>query len=118
MTLALVAHYFDRHEALIVSGALDAAGIPNFVHGLEAITQQSWVEIACHGYRIMVVEADLADAVRTVREAQRKRSFEGERLSVDHQTALCLPLAFYFALAGVPFVVKQYKWHDVRASAR
>lgn len=116
MGLRLVARYYDRSEAVVVSATLDAAGIPNWIENFNQIALRPFEEIALHGYRIMVVEQDVGDAVDVIREARRKRSFEGERLSQNShfvQTALLwLVLAGYLGI-GLWLPFRRYKWHDV-----
>ena len=121
MGLRLVARHYDRSEALVASAALDAAGIPNWVEGFNQVAIQPFHEIALQGYRLMVVDHDVADAVAVLREAMRKRSFEGERLSVDYRLGLTMLLwlvPFFFFLVPLYLPMKRHKWHDVSEERR
>ncbi len=124
MGLRLVARYYDRMEAVVVSAALDAAGIPNWLENYNQIWIQPFHDIALHGFRLMVVDEDLAAALATIKEARRTRSFEGERLSKDHRLATTLLvfaatwfIPWYLFGIGIPywFPLPRYKWIDVGA---
>ena len=125
MGLRLVASYYDRMEAVVVSAALDAAGIPNWLEGFNQIWIQPFSDIALHGFRLVVVEEDLADAIATIGEARRKRSFEGERMSKDHGLARTLLVwgvtwllpAYWFGF-GFPIwlPLPRYKWWPVTSA--
>lgn len=108
MGLRLLAHYFDRNEALIVSGVLDAAGVTNFLHNSAQISIYPFHEIAYGGYRIVVCEEELLDALNVIDEARRKRSFEGERLV---QRAYIVPSLVLLALFGIVLPFRTSKWH-------
>jgi hypothetical protein len=110
MGLRLVAHYYDRIDALIVSGALDAAGVPNFLHGYDLVALQPFREIALGGYRLMVCEEDLAAALDVIHEAQARRSFEGERLSIRPALEVSLLLLLVW---GIFFLIRRHSWQDV-----
>jgi hypothetical protein len=110
MGLRLVAHHYNRNEALIVSGVLDAAGIANFLENAAQNSVQPFYEIALGGYRLLVCEQDLADALAIIDEARRKRSFEGERLSQRTYIMVSL-LLFMFCGWFLPF--RTSTWHEV-----
>ena len=116
MGLRLVARYYDRSEAVVASAALDAAGMPNWIESFNQIAVQPFWEIALHGYRLMVVEEELAAALSVIEEARRTRSFEGERLSKHHLTLVTFVLFFAtgFWFADTLFLpLQRHKWHDV-----
>ena len=114
MGLRLVAHYFDRGEALVVSSALDAAGIPAFVHGLDLLTMQPFYEFAFGGCRVVVSEDDLAQAVEVIREARRKPIFEGERLVTRHHIAFGVaPILTFILWDWILFL--PYRGHEWRS---
>lgn len=81
MGLRLVAHYYDRSEALIVTAALDAAGIPAFLENYHQVHNQPLSEIALGGYRLMVVLDDIDGAVSVLREARSAPLVDGEALA-------------------------------------
>ena len=115
MGLRLVAHYFDRNEALIVSAALDAAGIPNFVENHEQNANQPFEQVALGGFRLLVCEEDLSDALAVIEEARRTPSLEGERLV---QQTFVWPSLLLLLLIGVPLPFRMSTWHGAEAERR
>lgn len=113
MGLSLLAHFYDRNEALIATGALEAAGISVFIENAAMVSINPLHEIALGGFRLMVPEQELPDAIAIIEEARRKRSFEGERLSQRTYIALSLVL---MALMGTFLPFRTSTWHDVSAS--
>lgn len=111
MAMRLLAHYFDRNEALIVSGVLDAAGVPNFLNS-PALGILPLHDIALGGHRIMVPADEVENAIAVLEEAWRTRSFEGERLS--QRSYFAMSFLIYF-LMGVPLPFRTSQWHDVSA---
>ena len=83
MGLRLVAHYCDRVEALIAFSALDAAGVPVFLESFNLITMDMGYLGAVGGFRLVVCEEDLADALSVLEEAREWPLKEGERLQVE-----------------------------------
>lgn len=112
MGLRLVSHYFERNEALIAHSALDAVGIPAFLHGFDVMSMRPWNEVAFGGYRLMVVEDDLGAAVDVLQEARRNPLLEGERLVTRHYVAVALvPLLAFFVWGWLPFLpFRGYDW--------
>jgi len=92
MGLRLVAHYYDRNEALIALGAVEAAGLVAFLENQAQMSVVPLEEVARGGYRLMVPEQELDDAIAVLQEARQRRSFEGERLSQRTYIALSLLL--------------------------
>ncbi len=115
MGLRLVAHFYDRTEALIAIGALDAAGVPVFAAGDLILGVQPFHEIAYAGVRIMAAEEDVDAAVAVLREARAKRSFEGERLSTHH---FLIPSLLIWFFTGAPMPLRAHRWHDVWRNQR
>src|SRR5262245_11303903 len=114
MGLRLVAHYFERSEALIVWSALDAAGVPAFVHGLDVCVMRPWDEVAFGGYRIVVSEDDLAAPVGILGEARKKPIFEGERLVTRHYIAVSvIPILAFLVWGWIPYL--PFRSHDWRS---
>ena len=112
MGLRLVAHYFDRNEAFIASGALHAAGVTSWLDSHGQISIQPFSEVALGGYRLMVCEEELEDAVAILQEARRKRSFEGERL--EQRTYIAFSLLLLLSV-GMFMPFRTSTWHDVDA---
>ena len=109
MGLRLVAVFYDRSEAMVAAGALDASGIPTFVQNYWHNSVRPFGEIALGGYRMMVCEEDLAGALAVIEEARAKRSFEGERLTTHALIEVSLLL---FVLSGVLIPFRWHRWRD------
>jgi hypothetical protein len=110
MGLRLVAHYFERNEAFIALGALEASGLVAFLENHAQISVTPFEEIARGGYRLMVLEQELESAIAVLDEARRRRSFEGERLS--QRTYLALSLLLLFSM-GIFMPFRTSRWHEV-----
>jgi len=113
MGLRLVAHFYERNEALIALGVLEAAGLVAFLENQAQMSVLPLEEIARGGYRLMAPQEEVEAAVAVLREARRKRSFEGERLS--QRTFLALALLMFFSI-GVFLPFRTSKWHDVTSA--
>jgi hypothetical protein len=109
MGLKLLAHFYERNAALIALGALEANGLVVFLENQAQISVTPFEEIARGGYRLMVPEQELDAAISAIDEAQRNRSFEGERLSQRTYIALSLFLLLTVFMF-LPF--RTSKWHD------
>lgn len=116
MGLRLVAHYYDRNEALIAVGALDAAGLAGFLINTAQVSVQPFHEVALGGFRLMVVEEELNDAIAVLEESLRSPLLDGERLSKNHRTGLfiALHLSQFLVLGGFLLIwpLKTYSWHE------
>ncbi|WP_395646677.1 hypothetical protein [Terricaulis sp.] len=114
MGLRLLAHYFDRNEALIVSALLDESGIANFVHGVFHTAVQPWNEFTLGGYRVMVREEDMTAAVQEVCDARAQRVLEGGKLVTHHHLAFPLAGILTFLFGGWIFFMpyRSHSWVD------
>jgi hypothetical protein len=110
MGLRVIACLYDRSEALVMSTCLDAAGIPNWLFGAELININPFHEIAYHGYRLVVSDDDLQQALDVIGEARANPLVDGGRLHIRHLTILSLFLFFIFP--GVIAPLKLRRWHD------
>jgi hypothetical protein len=110
MGLRLVAHYFNRNEALIVRATLEAAGVPVFVESDIQNSVLPFHEITLGGYRVMVCEEDLLVALAVVDEAVRNRSWEGERLS---QRTYFVVTFLLYVFVGLILPFRTSTWHSV-----
>jgi hypothetical protein len=112
MGLRLVAHYYDRVEALIVFSALDAAGIPTFLESAALLTVDAGYLGALGGFRVVVCEEDLHAAVAVLAEACANPSREGEELEVEFDL-LHGSLSFLIGLlAAAPAPLRGRRWLD------
>jgi hypothetical protein len=110
MGLRLLARYYERNEAYIALGALEAAGVVAFLENPAQSSVTPFEEIARGGYRLMVPDEELDVAIAALEEARCKRSFEGERLSQRTYIALSLILLFTIGMF-MPF--RTSTWHEV-----
>jgi hypothetical protein len=110
MGLRLLARYYERNEAYIAFGALEAAGVVAFLENPAQSSVTPFEEIARGGYRLMVPDEELEAAIAVMEEARRDRSFEGERLSQRTYIALSLVLMFTIGMF-MPF--RTSTWHEV-----
>jgi hypothetical protein len=116
MGLRLLAHYYERNEAYIALGALEAAGAVAFLENAAQSSVTPFQEIARGGYRLMVPEQELDMAIAVLAEARRHRSFEGERLSQRTCIAFSLLLLIFVTGTFMPF--RTSKWHEVHDEKR
>jgi hypothetical protein len=113
--LRLVAYYFDRDEAFVVKAALDAAGFVCFIHGDRIIDVRWDLNLAAGGYRILVPEEELADAVQLLRDAMRDPIREGgslERGDSLVEQLFCAAVLFsswWFFYCPIPLRFRRWK---------
>lgn len=118
MGLRLLAHYYDRSEALVVQSVLNAAGVLSFVENYNLVAMKPFSELALGGFRLMVCEADVDDAVAVIREARSNPLLEGECLSTRYW-----PWAFFAVhllqwwFVGFFCVWIPIRWHHWRVGA-
>jgi hypothetical protein len=113
MGLRLVAHYFDREEALVAHSAVNAAGMLSFLPNFDALTALPYYTLAFGGYRLLVVEEDLEAAVSVLREARLNPLVEGEGLIVETDLLdRVLGLLIWLFAAGAPAPVKHRRWRE------
>lgn len=111
MGLRLVAHYLEPAEALIAFGAVDAAGVPCFLHGLELASIQPDYMLAYGGYRLVVCEEDVTAATLVLAEAKANPLLEGERYAsradiIDRLMSLIVG----WAAGGAQMPMRQGAW--------
>ena len=112
MGLRLVAHFYDRSEALVVASVLDAAGVPTFVEYYLQLTIDPGYLGALRGFRIVVCEEDLAAALAILAEARATHLEEGEALEIEFD-ALNGVLSFMLgALCSAPAPIRGRQWRS------
>ena len=109
MGLQVIARLYDQSEALVMSGCLDAAGVPHWLFGAPQCRVDPFSEIAYDGYKIVVCDQDFDAALSVIAEATRNPLIEGERLSTRHLTIVSLCLFFVFPGLVAPLKVR--RWH-------
>lgn len=113
MGLRLVAHYLEPIEASIASSAVDAAGIPCFVHGFQLVSIQPDYTFAFGGYRLFVCDEDFAAALDVLAEAKANPLKEGEHYESRASLADRLPSPLVGWLAGgVALPLRSGVWRD------
>ncbi len=111
MGLRLVAHYFDRSEAFVARSVIEAQGMLAFLHN------EDWIRLYPHyvgpfgGYRLVVSELDLEDAVSVLREARLNPLLEGERLELKGDLFdRVMSFVVGYIIGGVPTMIRKTRW--------
>jgi hypothetical protein len=115
MGLRLVAHFFDRIEALIAQSAIDAAGIPVFLHSSALLTMDAGYTMAVGGFRLVVCAEDVDAAVSVLEEAQSNPLREGERLEVELDFLNAILSFAIGGMTGAPTPIRGRRWCEVAA---
>jgi hypothetical protein len=111
MGLRLVAHYYDRSEAYVARSVVEAAGLLTFLH------DEGWIRSfpnyvgALGGYRLMVSEIDLEDAIALLTEAKANPLLGGEQLELTGGLwDRVMSFVAGYALCGVPTPIRESRW--------
>lgn len=111
MGLRLVAHYYDRSEAFVARSVIEAQGMLAILHNEDWLRMQPYYLGPLGGYRLVVSDIDLDDAVSLLREAQLNPILEGERLELDgNLVERVLGLMLGWFSGGVPTSLRQSRW--------
>lgn len=111
MGLRLVAHYYERSEAFVARSVLEDAGMLAYLHNEDWIRFYPQYVGPFGGYRLMVSELDLNDAVALLTEAQLNPLLEGERLELHGGVwDRIMSFALGWAIGGVPVAVREARW--------
>jgi hypothetical protein len=111
MGLRLVAHYYERSEAYVARSLLEGAGMLVF------LSNEGWIRTLPHlvgalgGYRLMVSDLDLEDAVIMLADAQSNPLEDGEWL--ETQGGLwdrVMSFLVGYAIHGVPIAIRETRW--------
>ena len=116
MGLRLVAHYYDRVEALLAFSVLDAAGIPVFLESSALLTVDPGYLGAVGGFRVVVCEQDLEAAVAVLGEARAHPLTEGEPLHVEFDALNGVFSFIVGLLAAAPAPIRGRRWLRLRAA--
>jgi hypothetical protein len=113
MGLRLLVSYYDYNEAVIARAALDHAGIFAFVANEDLLRIAPYYNLAVGGFRLLVCEPDLEDAVSVLRDAVANPLEEGERLIVraDFIDRVMSFLWGWFS-GGTPTPMREYVWAE------
>ncbi len=118
MGLRLVAHYFERSEAFVARSAIEAEGMLAYLHNEDWLRLYPQYVGPFGGYRLMVSEHDLEDAVAILREASASPLLEGERLELHGTTwDRIMSFALGWVIGGVPVAIREAKWIAFEAPA-
>ena len=111
MGLRLVAYYFDRTEAFVARSVIEAEGMLAFLHNEDWLRLYPQYVGPFGGYRLMVSDVDLEDAVAILIEAKLNPLRDGERLEV-HGGAWDCGLSFVMGcvIGGVPVSIRETRW--------
>lgn len=111
MGLSLVAHYFERSEAFVARSVIEAEGMLAYLHNEDWLRFYPQYVGPLGGYRLMVSEHDLEDAVAVLTEAQLNPLLDGECLEL-HGTVWNRVMSFGlgWAIGGVPVAIRDARW--------
>jgi hypothetical protein len=111
MGLRLVAHYFDRSEAFVARSVVEAAGMFAVLHNEDWLRFYPQYVGPFGGYRLMVSDLDLEDAVAVLGEAQLNPLLEGERLELRGGVVdRIMSFIIGWAIGGVPAAIRESRW--------
>jgi len=110
MGLRLVAHYYDRVEALIVFSALDAAGVPVFVESHSLLTVDPGYLGALGGFRLVVCEEDLEAALSILQEARTPLSPDADILEIEFDLLNGVASFLVGVFASAPSPIRGRRW--------
>ncbi len=114
MGLRLVAHYYERSEAYVARSVVEAAGILAFLHNEDWIRLYPQYLGPFGGYRLMVSDFDLEDAVAVLVEAKLNPLLEGERLELHGSVSdRIMSFVLGWVIGGVPVSVRVSRWVDI-----
>lgn len=113
MGLRALAYYLDRTEAVVVRSVLSDAGVLAVIGNEDMLRLQPWYTLTFGGYRILVSELQLEEAIAVLEEARVNPLTEGETLSVqggfvDRVASLILG----WLGGGAPTPIRGYSWKD------
>ncbi len=111
MGLRLVAHYYDRSEAYVARSLLEGTGMLVLLYNEEWIRTLPHLVGALGGYRLMVSDLDLDDAVAMLTEAKLNPLQEGEWLEVRGGAwDRFMSFVVGYAIGGVPISIRETRW--------
>lgn len=113
MGLQLVAHYYEPVEALIARSVIEAAGMLVIVQNHQWLSVMPYHVGALGGYRLVVSEFDVEDAVAVLREAKANPLMDGEvyESKADFRDRLFSFIFGWFA-GGSPMPMRSGRWID------
>jgi hypothetical protein len=111
MGLRLVAHYFERSEAFVARSVIEAEGMLAYLHNEDWLRLYPQYVGPFGGYRLMVSEFDLDEAVALLTEAKLNPLLEGERLDLRGGVwDRIMSFALGWAIGGVPVSIREARW--------
>jgi len=111
MGLRLVAHYFERSEGVVARSVLEDVGMFAYLQneGLIRLCPQYVGPLG--GYRLLVSEIDLEEAVELLIEAKLNPLLDGERLEVRGGVwDRIVSLVMGYIIGGVPVAIRETRW--------
>jgi hypothetical protein len=111
MGLRLVAHYYERSEAYVARSLLEGTGMLVILHNDGWIRTLPYLVGALGGYRLMVPDFELEDAVTLLTEAKLNPLQEGEWLEVrGGWWDRIMSFLVGYAIRGVPVSIRETRW--------
>jgi hypothetical protein len=114
MGLVLVAHYYERVDALVAKSVVEGAGVAAFLPNFDVLTLLPDYTMAFGGYRLLVVEGEVEAAVFALRHAQTQPASTDERLFVEGDFLdRVLSLVVGWFAGGAPAPIRQRRWQTL-----
>jgi hypothetical protein len=113
MGLRALAYYLDRSEAEVVRSVLSGAGILAIVGNEDMLRAFPNYTLAIGGYRILVSDLDLEDAIAVLAQARAEPVVEGGTLLVSADLLdRALGLFIGWLAGGAPCAIKERSWRE------
>ncbi len=110
MGLVAAAYFLERTEAVVARSALDDAGFLAIIGNEDMLTMQPYYTMAFGGYRVLVSELDLEDALAVLRGAVAPAE-TSERLVVRGDLLdYVLSLVIGMLAGGAPAPLRERLW--------
>src|SRR5262245_36081087 len=113
MGLRTAAYFLERTEAVVARSALEGAGLLAFIGGEDWRAMVPYHTLALGGYRLLVCDEDMEEAIEILRAARTSAVADGEELVVTADLldyALSLPVGLL--AGGAPAPVRRRVWRN------
>jgi hypothetical protein len=112
MGVRLAAVVFDRSEALVISAALDAAGIANWIYWYNTNCNSPAQILVYDGFQVVVAEQSLEEAAAVLDEARANPCADTEVLAVRGNVfdRIAGFVFGFLLLGGAPMPLRETSW--------
>lgn len=113
MGLRALAYYLERSEAEVVRSALADAGVVAFIGNEDMLRLFPNYTLALGGYRVLVSDLDMDDAIAIISEAQAASITEGGSLVTKGDFLdRVLSLFVSWLAGGAPCAIRERRWRE------